>query len=66
MYKSDLALVARMRAGKQAAFDEFFYFSAPRLAAFVARRSGFDGATVEDIVQNTLIKAVRNLASYRG
>jgi RNA polymerase sigma-70 factor (ECF subfamily) len=66
VYKSDLALVARMRAGKQAAFDEFFYSSVPRLAAFVARRSGWDTATVDDIVQNTLIKAVRNLASYRG
>ena len=66
MYKSDLALVGRMRAGKQAAFDEFFYSSAPRLATFVGRRSGLDTATVEDIVQNTLIKAVRNLASYRG
>ena len=66
MYKSDLALVGRMRAGKQAAFDEFFYSSAPRLATFVARRSGLDAATVDDIVQNTLIKAVRNLASYRG
>ena len=66
MYKSDLALVARMRAGEQAAFDEFFYSSATRLASFVARRSGLDTATVEDIVQTTLIKAVRNLASYRG
>jgi RNA polymerase sigma-70 factor (ECF subfamily) len=66
VYESDLELVARMRAGKQPAFDEFFYSSAPRLAAFVARRSGLDSASVEDIVQDTLIKAVRNLASYRG
>jgi RNA polymerase sigma-70 factor (ECF subfamily) len=66
VYESDLDLVARMRAGKQPAFDEFFNASAPRLAAFVARRSGLDSASVEDIVQNTLIKAVRNLASYRG
>jgi RNA polymerase sigma-70 factor (ECF subfamily) len=55
-----------MQAGEQRAFDEFFRASAPRLAAFVARRSGWDAASVEDIVQNTLIKAVRNLASYRG
>src|SRR3982074_2673153 len=55
-----------MRAGEQRAFDEFFNASASRLAAFVSRRSGLDPASVEDIVQNTLIKAVRNLASYRG
>jgi RNA polymerase sigma-70 factor (ECF subfamily) len=66
MYESDRALVARMGAGDQRAFDEFFRSSAPRLAAFAARRSGLDAASVEDIVQNTLVKAVRNLASYRG
>jgi RNA polymerase sigma-70 factor (ECF subfamily) len=55
-----------MCAGEQRAFDEFFDASASRLAAFVARRSGWDPASVEDIVQNTLLKAVRKLASYRG
>jgi RNA polymerase sigma-70 factor (ECF subfamily) len=66
MYESDRALVARMGAGDQRAFDEFFHSSAPRLAAFAARRSGLDAASVEDVVQNTLVKAMRNLASYRG
>jgi RNA polymerase sigma-70 factor (ECF subfamily) len=55
-----------MRAGEQSAFDEFFKASAPRLAAFIARRSVLDAALLEDIVQCTLIKAVRNLASFRG
>ena len=66
MYESDRALVARMGAGDQRAFDEFFHSCAPRLAAFATRRSGLDAASVEDVVQNTLVKAVRNLASYRG
>jgi RNA polymerase sigma-70 factor, ECF subfamily len=66
VYEADRVLVSRMRAGEQRAFDEFFNASASRLAAFVSRRSGLDPASVEDIVQNTLIKAVRNLASYRG
>ena len=66
MYESDRALVARMGAGDQRAFDEFFRSSAPRLAAFAARRSGLDAASVEDVVQNALVKAIRNLASYRG
>jgi RNA polymerase sigma-70 factor (ECF subfamily) len=55
-----------MRAGDQRAFDEFFNASAPRLLAFLARRSGMDSASIEDIVQNSLIKAIRNLDKYRG
>jgi RNA polymerase sigma-70 factor (ECF subfamily) len=66
VYEADRALVTRMRASEQRAFDEFFKASAPRLAAFIARRSALDSATLEDIVQSALIKAVRNLASYRG
>ena len=66
MYEEDRALVARMRAGDQRAFDEFVNSSAPRLTAFVARRSALDAASLEDVVQSALIKAVRNLASYRG
>lgn len=66
MYEADRALVARMRAGEQRAFDEFFKDSAPRLAAFIARRTALDPATLEDIVQSALIKAVRHLASYRS
>lgn len=66
VHEADRKLAARMCAGEQRAFDEFFDASASRLAAFVARRSGWDPASVEDIVQNTLLKAVRKLASYRG
>ena len=66
VYEADRALVARMRAGDQRAFDDFFKDSAPRLVAFIARRTALDPATLEDIVQSALIKAVRHLASYRG
>lgn len=66
MYESDRALVARMRAGEQRAFDEFFRASAPRLLAFLARRSSLDSANLEDILQDSLIKAVRSLEGYRG
>jgi RNA polymerase sigma-70 factor (ECF subfamily) len=55
-----------MRGGEQRAFSEFFESHVQRLAAFAARRTGFDPAGVDDIVQNTLIKAVRHLAGYRG
>ena len=55
-----------MVAGDPRAFEEFFHSYVPRLVAFTTRRSGLDDASVEDIVQNTLVKAVRNLRSYRG
>ena len=55
-----------MGAGEQRAFDEFFRSNVPRLVAFTTRRSRLDPASIEDIVQNTLIKAMRNLSSYRG
>lgn len=55
-----------MLAGDQRAFDLFFSTYAQRLAAFAARRSNLDTAGIEDVVQNSLVKAVRNLATFRG
>lgn len=55
-----------MRAGEQSAFDAFFAAYAPRITAFVSRRSSLDPAGVEDMVQASLIKAIRNLESFRG
>ena len=55
-----------MAAGDQRAFDEFFRSNVPRLIAFTTRYSGLDNASVEDIVQNTLVKAMRSLSTYRG
>lgn len=66
MYEADRVLVSRMLAGEQRAFDEFVSVSAQRLAAFTARRSALDPASLEDVVQNALIKAVLNLSQYRG
>jgi len=66
LYELDRALAARMNVGDQRAFDEFFRSNVPRLAAFVKRHSGLDVASVEDIVQNTLLKAMRSLSTYRG
>ncbi len=66
MYEADRELVSRMLAGDRRAFEAFFAAYAQRLAAFAARRSALDAASVEDVVQDTLIKAVRNLATYRG
>src|SRR5687767_15349902 len=59
-------LIGRMRRGDQAAFSAFFDAYAQRLAAFVARRSPLDAAAIEDVVQMTMINAMRSLATFRG
>ncbi|MEO8313172.1 MAG: RNA polymerase sigma factor [Pseudomonadota bacterium] len=59
-------LLDRMQRGDQLAFNEFFDSNASRIAAFAARRSTLDAASLEDIVQQTMIKAIRNLAGFRG
>jgi len=55
-----------MRRGEQKAFDRFFDAYAARLAAFAARRSSLDPAALEDVVQVTMINAMRGLANFRG
>ena len=59
-------LVDRMRRGEQQAFDHFFAAYAERLGAFAARRCSLDAAALEDVVQVTMINAVRGLAGFRG
>ena len=59
-------LVDRMRRGDQRAFEQFFDTYASRLAAFAARRSALDAAGLEDVVQVTMINAMRGLGSFRG
>jgi RNA polymerase sigma-70 factor (ECF subfamily) len=59
-------LVERMRRGDQRAFNEFFDTYAARLGAFAARRSSLDAAALEDVVQVTMINAMRGLATFRG
>jgi RNA polymerase sigma-70 factor (ECF subfamily) len=59
-------LVDRMRSGDQRAFDEFFDAYAARLGAFASRRCSLDAAALEDVVQVTMINAMRGLASFRG
>jgi RNA polymerase sigma-70 factor (ECF subfamily) len=59
-------LVQRMLRGDQRAFDEFFDSYASRIAAFASRRSSLDAAPLEDVVQLTLINAIRSLGSFRG
>lgn len=59
-------LINRMRRGEQRAFDQFFDAYAARLGAFATRRSALDSAAIEDVVQNTMINAMRSLGTFRG
>ena len=62
---SDRELVRRMLVGDESAFDEFFADYFPRLFRFAVLRLR-DQDAAEDIVQTSLIAAVRHLSSWRG
>jgi RNA polymerase sigma-70 factor (ECF subfamily) len=64
--KSDATLIAAMLAGDEVAFRQFFEGYFPRLYRFATPRLGGDADAAKEVVQSTLIKAMRNLASYRG
>jgi RNA polymerase sigma-70 factor (ECF subfamily) len=55
-----------MLRGDQRSFDLFFESYAARLGSFAARRCALDPSAIEDVVQTTLIKAIRGLKSFRG
>lgn len=59
-------LVARMRSGDQRAFGEFFDAYVVRLGNFASRRSALEPSAIEDVVQLTMINAMRKLSSFRG
>jgi RNA polymerase sigma-70 factor (ECF subfamily) len=62
----DRRLVKRLLAHDRAAFNEFFDGYFPRLYRFARTRVGDDQDATKEIVQVTLTKAIRKLASYRG
>jgi RNA polymerase sigma-70 factor, ECF subfamily len=64
--KDDADLVASMLTGDEVAFREFFNGYFPRLFRFAMPRVGNDADDAKEVVQSTLIKAMRNLADYRG
>ncbi|RPI59976.1 MAG: RNA polymerase sigma factor [Lysobacterales bacterium] len=62
----DRRLVKRLLAQDREAFNAFFDGYFPRLYRFARARLGDDPDTTKEIVQVTLTKAIRKLASYRG
>jgi RNA polymerase sigma-70 factor (ECF subfamily) len=62
----DLALVKRLLAGEEAAFEEFFDDFFPRLYRFALPRLDHNADLTEEIVQSTLCAAVTKIATFRG
>jgi RNA polymerase sigma-70 factor (ECF subfamily) len=63
---SDHALVRRLLAGDEAAFDAFFADYFPRLYRFALSRLRGDATAAEEVVQTALIRGVANLHTFRG
>ncbi len=62
----DKALVKRLLAGAEDAYDELFAVQVPRLYRLALARLDNDAAAAEDVVQTTLIRAMAKLTTYRG
>jgi RNA polymerase sigma-70 factor (ECF subfamily) len=62
----DWTLVRRMVRGEEPAFDAFFQDYFPRLYRFAMSRTGQDRDATEEIVQTTMVKAIRKLHTWRG
>ena len=62
----DRQLVERLLAGDERAFAAFFDQYFPRLYRFALPRLNRDEDLAKDVVQATMIKAVRGLAGFRG
>ena len=60
---TDEELAARAAAGSRSAFEELISRYSPRLFHFLRPRSGSD-EDVEDLVQETFLKAYRNIGRY--
>lgn len=60
------ALVARMIAGEDRAFEEFTDSYLPQVYRFVRRRVNGDRDLTNEIVQSTLCKAIAKLSTFRG
>ena len=66
LFEDDRALVRRMLARDEQAFEQFFGAYAPGLYRFALARLDRDDDAAEDVVQATLSKAIGKLATYRG
>jgi RNA polymerase sigma-70 factor (ECF subfamily) len=65
-YPEDQRLVARLLAGDEPAFKQFFSDHYQRLYRFALARTGLDTGAAEDVAQATLSRALAHLGGYRG
>jgi len=65
-HDSDLAMARTLITGGEAVFDRFFNNYFPRLYRFAINRLESDEDAAKDVVQTTLINAIRAIATYRG
>lgn len=63
---SETELIRGMLAGEERAFNAFFENYFPRVYRFALPRLGGDVEAAKEVVQSTMIKAIRNIAAYRG
>lgn len=66
LFEEDRALAGRLAAGEDTAFERFFGEYFPRLYRFALARANGDEALVEDVVQESLSTAIRQIHGYRG
>ncbi len=64
--RTDSTLIAAMLKGDEAAFRAFFDTYFPRVYRFALPRLGNDAEACKEVVQTTLIKAIRGLGGFRG
>jgi RNA polymerase sigma-70 factor (ECF subfamily) len=64
--REDRDLARQVAAGDEKAFEAFFREYFPRLYRFTLTRIGSDESLAEEIVQRTLILAMRKIGNYRG
>ena len=63
---TDKALVERLLAGEERAFEEFFEAYFPRLYRFALARLDHNPDSAEEVVQATLTKVIVKLHTFRG
>ena len=66
LHLDDLRLVRRIRRGDEAAFRHVFDEYYDRLYRFALARVNADQSAAEDLVQQTMTRAIQSLHSYRG
>ena len=65
-HEADRALARALIAGNERDFDRFFTEYFERLFRFAITRLDADEQAAQDVVQTTLINAMRGIAGYRG